>query len=92
MDEQTRARRVDNLIPWRVDVAHRWSHEALMLRAEQRRRAGLPNGEEMDARLDRWLAELERDGTVVDYDLARGFVYVARRPEIDTDLIHATGD
>ena len=83
--------RVDNLIPWRVDIAHRWCHEVVMLRAEQRRRAGLPNTADVAARLDAWVAGLEHDGTVVDYDLARGFVYVARRPGVDTDLIHATG-
>jgi hypothetical protein len=78
----------DDLIPWAVEKRHRWAYPLMMLRAEARRRAGMDNPGTMRERLDRWLAKMERDNTVVSYDPASepGFTYVQRTPG-DADLI-----
>ena len=83
-----RITRDDDLIPWSVKPEHRWAYPVMMLRVEARRRAGLDLTEDMQNRLDNWLARLEEDGTVVHYDpdTEDGFYYVPRRKE-DTDLI-----
>lgn len=84
-----RLERNDDLIPWAVKKEHRWAYPLMMLRTEARRRAGLEVAESMQGRLDRWLAQMEADGTVVHYDpdTEEGFFYVPRRPKSDPDLI-----
>lgn len=75
------------LIPWEVDPEHRHCHAISMLRAEARRRAGLPLTPKAAQNLSAWLSRLQRDGTVVLYDRAIGWRYVPRRNGIDLDLI-----
>lgn len=60
-----------------------------MLRAEARRRAGKVLTPHMRDMLNAWLAGLERDNTVVDYDpeTPQGWSYVRRCEDVDTDLI-----
>lgn len=84
-----RLERNDDLIPWAVEKQHRWAYPLMMLRTEGRRRAGLPIADSMTGRLDRWLAQMETDNTVVHYDpeTEEGFFYVKRRPKSDPDLI-----
>jgi hypothetical protein len=79
----------DGLVPWQIAKAHRWAYPLMMLRFEQRRRAGHDLDRRMEARLRRWRQERRRDGLVVDYDPAseEGFTLVPRRPGIDRDLI-----
>lgn len=83
-----RLERNDDLVPWAVEKRHRWSYPLMMLRAEARRRAGLPNTPAMQHKLDAWLAGRRRDNTVISYDptTEKGFSYVPREPS-DTDLI-----
>jgi len=79
----------DELVPWSIDKAHRWAYPLAMLRAESSRRALRVIEPPMLARLQRWLLQMSRDDTVVHYDPepGPGFVYVARRPGVDLDLI-----
>ena len=81
--------RDEALIPWAVKPEHRHAHAVSMLRAEARRRAGKTLTPLMKEMLDAWLAGLDRDGTVVDYDpdSESGWRYVERRPGVDLDLI-----
>ena len=76
-----------DLVPWDIARRHLWDYALMMLRTEERRRAGVAITESMDQRLDRWLLGLETDGTVVAYDRAEGFSYRPRRAGTDTDLI-----
>jgi len=84
-----RITRDDDLIPWEVELEHRWSWDIQMLRLEARDRAGIRSlsGEERH-RLMAWKQGLERDGLVVDYDptTIRGFLRVSREAN-DDDLI-----
>ena len=86
-----RLERNDDLIPWAVEKQHRWAYPLMMLRTEARRRAGMEIAGSMRGRLDRWLAQMRRNDTVVHYDpmAGEGFLVVPRRPGIDTDLIRA---
>lgn len=79
----------DLLLPWpEIRSEHRWAYPLMMLRAEQRRRRGEPVSASVLARLDRWLAMLRNDSTVVAYDPATplGFTLVLRTAD-DTDLV-----
>lgn len=65
-------------IPWTVKEHHLTHYAARMLRLLGRRRAGIQNSEEMDARLDSWLKQLRDEHAVVTYipDSPEGFYYV----------------
>ncbi|CAI9419714.1 hypothetical protein [Nocardioides sp. T2.26MG-1] len=86
-----RLERNDDLIPWAVDKRHRWAYPLMMLRTEARRRAGMEVADGMLDRVERWLLRMQADETVVHYDPATGggFSYVARRADLDADLIRA---
>lgn len=76
------AKRYTEEIPWTVREEHLTHYAARMLRTLGRRRAGINNSEEMDARLDAWLKLLEDNHSVVTYlpDTAQGFFYVDGEP------------
>jgi len=82
-----------NLIPWEVKVEHRHRHAIAMLRAEARRRAGMPLSSKVAANLSAWLDRLDREGVVVHYDRATrgGWRYLPRREGIVLDLIREAG-
>lgn len=84
-----RLERNDDLIPWAVEKRHRWAYPLMMLRTEARRRAGMEVADGMLDRLERWLVRRQAEETVVHYDPATedGFSYVARRADVDADLI-----
>ena len=65
-------------IPWQVREQHLTAYQARMLRLLGRRRAGIANSQEMDDRLDGWLAQLRREHAVVAYlpETDVGFWYV----------------
>lgn len=73
-----RARYV-NALPWTVAVEHKDSKHAEALRHLARRTAGGTLLPAKDRALDKWLAEREADGCVVDYDRDAGFRLVRRR-------------
>lgn len=79
----------DGLVPWQIEKCHLWAHHLMMLRCEERRRAGHDLGLRMESRLRRWRHELERRHVVVDYQphAEEGFVLVPRRLGVDHDLI-----
>lgn len=81
------------LIPWEIGAEHRHSHAIAMLRAEARRRAGMPLSSKVAANLSAWLDRIEREGVVVHYDRAttKGWHYVTRRGGIDLNLIRELG-
>jgi hypothetical protein len=56
-----------------------------MLRLLGRRRKGIANSAEMDARLDAWLKQLKEAGAVVTYvpDTDEGFFYIKGEPDSD---------
>lgn len=78
------AKRYVEEIPWTVREEHQTHYAARMLRLLGRRRAGITNSAESDARLDSWLRQLERSGAVVVYfpDTEDGFFYVQGTPDI----------
>ena len=79
----------DQLIPWKVELKHRYDDPILLLRKEARRRAGKELPEGVAPEVDAWLRGMERDGTVVHYEPAteQGWFYVPRRKGIDKDII-----
>jgi hypothetical protein len=79
----------DQLIPWVVQLEHRYDYPILMLRKEARRRAGLPLPEGADHEVDAWLRGMEENGTVLHYDpeTEQGWFYVPRRADVDKDII-----
>lgn len=85
--------RDDALIPWTVHAEHRWAYPLAMLRAEARRRAGVPLTPDDGRRIGAWLDNLREHDLVVHYDptTAEGFHYVPRRPGIDVDLVRLPG-
>lgn len=72
------AKKYPDEIPWTVREKHLTHYAARMLRTLGRRRKGIRNSEEMDARLDAWLDLLRREHSVVAYvpDTEQGFFYV----------------
>lgn len=72
------AKRYPEEIPWRVKEVHQAHYAPRMLRLLGRRRKGIANSAEMDARLDAWLKQLADNGAVVVYvpDTEDGFFYV----------------
>ncbi len=79
----------ESLVPWPIEKCHLWAYALMMLRCEERRRAGHRLDLRMEARLRRWRHDLDIRGLVVDYEPAseEGFVLVPRRPGIDRDLV-----
>lgn len=77
-----------DLIPWAIDVKHRYDYPVLMLRKEARRRAGFPMTAEQEHEIDAWLAGMEANNAVLHYDpdTEQGWFYVPREPG-DTDII-----
>lgn len=69
-------------IPWVVRQEHLTHYAARMLRLLGRRRAGVQNSTEMDARLDAWLRQLEEEHAVVTHfpETEEGFFYVDGEP------------
>ena len=69
-------------IPWRLKERHQTHYAARMLRSLGRRKAGLPNEQGMDQRLDSWLAQLADAHAVVTYlpTTEDGFFYVDGEP------------
>lgn len=79
------AKRYPDEIPWRVREEHQSHYAARMLRLLGRRRKGIVNSAEMDARLDSWLGQLADAGAVVTYvpDTEDGFFYVKGAPDTE---------
>lgn len=86
------AKRYPNEIPWVVREEHQTHYAARMLRLLGRRRKGITNSSESDARLDAWLRQLEQNHAVVIYvqDTEDGFFYVQGEP--DTEGIPVRAD
>lgn len=84
-----RITRDDELIPWAVNVEHRWLYPLSMLRLEARKREGRDLSELEEQRLESWKKMLQEEGVVVHYDPAteEGFFYVPPAKG-DDDLIH----
>ena len=76
------AKRYTEEIPWTVREQHLTHYAARMLRTLGRRRKGITNSAEMDARLDAWLKLLQDHHSVVAYvpDTQEGFFYVDGEP------------
>lgn len=83
--EAQTAKKYPDEIPWRVKEEHQAHYAPRMLRLLGRRRKGITNSSEMDARLDAWLKQLEENGAVVVYvpDTEDGFFYVQGVPDVD---------
>lgn len=79
------AKRYPEEIPWDVRQQHQTHYAARMLRLLGRRRKGIANSAESDARLDAWLRQLEESGAVVTYvpDTKDGFFYILQEPDHD---------
>ena len=79
------AKRYADTIPWTVRQEHLTAYPARMLRLLGRRRAGLQNSTEQDARLDSWLETLRENAAVVAYvpDTEQGWWYVPGAPTKD---------
>lgn len=67
-------------VPWHVRVEHLRAYPVRMLRLLGRRRSGEPMADDLSARLDGWLRQLEESNAVVAYDpdSDQGFFYVPR--------------
>lgn len=83
--EAALAKKYPDEIPWRVKEEHQTHYAPRMLRLLGRRRKGIANSAEMDARLDAWLKQLHDAGAVVVYvpDTEDGFFYVAGTPDTE---------
>ena len=83
--EASHAKRYPEEIPWTVREEHQTHYAARMLRLLGRQRKGIANSAESDARLDSWLAQLERSGAVVVYapDTEDGFFYIKGEPDVE---------
>jgi hypothetical protein len=53
------------LIPWKVELEHRYAYPILMLRKEARRRAGFDLSEKDLAEVEGFIRSLERDNAVI---------------------------
>jgi len=85
-----RIAREPDLIPWEINLPHRWAYPLAMLRIEARRRGGFEVRPGDGERLESWKIGMNDDGVVVHYDpdTEQGWWYVPRRPDIDHGLIH----
>lgn len=83
--EASSAKKYPEELPWTVREEHQTHYAARMLRLLGRRRKGITNSAESDARLDAWLRQLEGAGAVVVYepDTDDGFFYVQGQPDIE---------
>jgi hypothetical protein len=81
--EAEAAKKYPEEIPWIVREKHQTHYAPRMLRLLGRRRRGLTNSTEMDARLDSWLKQLRDNEAVVVYvpDTDEGFFYVRGTPD-----------
>lgn len=81
--------RYDDVIPWRVRVAHTNHYALMMLRYYARRKHELEITTDQSERLDSWLAKLKDMNAVVAYvpDSEDGFYYVPRLPEDKRGII-----
>lgn len=77
------AKKYPEVMPWKVKEEHQTHYAARMLRLLGRRRRGIANSAETDARLDAWLKQLADSGAVVVYfpDTEDGFFYVPGTPD-----------
>ena len=82
--EAARAKRYPEELPWVIREEHQSHYAPRMLRLLGRRRKGIRNSAEMDARLDSWLRQLEEAKAVVVYvpETEDGFFYVEGTPDI----------
>lgn len=78
------AKRYTEEIPWTVKEEHLTHYAARMLRTLGRRRAGIQNSSDMDARLDAWLKLLKDNHCVVVYvpETDKGFFYIDGEPDL----------
>lgn len=83
--EASTAKKYAEEIPWVVKEEHQTHYAARMLRLLGRRRRGITNSAESDARLDAWLRQLERAQAVVTYvpDTEEGFFYIEGKPDVE---------
>lgn len=81
--ESQLAKKYPEEIPWIVREEHQTHYAPRMLRLLGRRRKGIQNSAEMDARLDSWLRQLSDAGAVVVYDpdTEDGFFYIQGKPD-----------
>lgn len=79
------AKKYPEVMPWTVHEEHQVHYAARMLRLLGRRRRGIQNSAEADARLNSWLDQLEANGAVVTYvpDTEDGFFYVQGEPYME---------
>lgn len=79
------AKRYPEVMPWTVHEQHQTHYAARMLRLLGRRRRGIQNSAEADARLDSWLDQLAANQAVVTYvpDTVDGFFYVTGEPYME---------
>lgn len=82
--EASHAKRYPDELPWTIKEQHQTHYAARMLRLLGRRRKDIANSAESDARLDSWLAQLDKAGAVVVYvpDTEDGFFYVPGDPDV----------
>lgn len=80
--ETSAAKKYPEELPWTIHDAHQTHYAARMLRLLGRRRKGIQNSAEADARLDSWLTQLRQAGAVVTYapDTDEGFFYIKGEP------------
>ena len=73
-------RRYEDVIPWRVEMAHQSKYILQLLRMYARRQAGLPLSDVQNSKLDKFLAELKNLKAVVTYEASsdEGFWLVDR--------------
>jgi hypothetical protein len=75
----------DDLMPWGVRREHVHANLAFLLRTEARRRAGKDLRPAHLREVTSFVARLEREGLVVDYNPDHGFYLVPRKPD-DNDI------
>ncbi|HEY2297981.1 MAG TPA: hypothetical protein VGH43_09660 [Jatrophihabitans sp.] len=80
---------VDSIRPWQVKAEHCCSEIDHRLYEFAQRRSGQPLTDEQAATLDAFLARLDREQKVVDYDpnSANGWLLVPRHASDDPDSI-----
>lgn len=76
------AKKYPDVLPWTIHEQHQTHYAARMLRLLGRRRRGITNSSESDARLDAWLDQLGKAEAVVTYvpETDDGFFYVRGKP------------